>query len=553
MGLLSFVTALFPLFASCPTEVSGPILYALHRGEAERAFVNYLDYIKEGNPHDFDLLQQAAKALLEQGISSKDAEIKLMCVFGAGVATSSELLHILEKGIRSDDLRIQLVALSYLGRQEDDEADRILLDALSSPFLITRLEALLQLAKKNHPAVLEHLYSLTVKVPDEVRAVFSQIAVYLEGSDAARYMHRLLTDPEMGVRVETLLAAAEAGRDDYLAYIRPLAFGASSAQQEATAVALGELKDYSSLARLKVLATSNQEGVALSSSISLYLLGEYNYLEPIIQKAKKGSLFAIAALGKLREGQETLFELLSHLDRDVRLNATLSLLVQNDSRVLAYLPEILLEDKRDLGFFRITSAGGGLTAWKTISSASQHTKAYPGLAGQTLTLREKMLTQCIDFEEEEFLKMARLIIDKKQHTLVPLLIELVQNRKSEAIIQFLREGHQKAGAPLIRNYCTLALYRLSIEGPYEEQLIAWVKARGGTELIRFREEEEEGMIFNGPHELTPEETSRFLVETCETLASAQNLAGIEALIHAIAYGNPKNRYALAGLLLRTTE
>ncbi len=51
----------------------------------------------------------------------------------------------------------------------------------------------------------------------------------------------------------------------------------------------------------------------------------------------------------------------------------------------------------------------------------------------------------------------------------------------------------------------------------------------------------------------PEETSHFLITVFETLAKSQNQVGIETLIHAIAHGHPKNRYALAGLLMRTTE
>jgi HEAT repeat protein len=552
MNLFNLLAALLPFFATFPIDVSGPILYALHRGETGKAFENYLNHVREGNPHDFALLQQAAKALLEQGISSKDPEIQLMCMFGAGVSTSPDLLPVLEKGIRSDDLRTQLIALSYLGKQQDDEADAILLEALSSPFLITRLEVLLQLAQKNHPAVLGHLYSLTVKVPDIVRTAFAQIAVHLEGIEASRYLHKLLTDADINVRAETILTVAIAGRDDFLPCLRTLASGASFAQQEAAALAFGELKDHGSLERLKELAESKQETVKLGAAIALYELGENRYLERIEAEAKNGVLFAIAALGKLKAGKETLFQLLAHHDRDVRLNASLSLLNHRDRRALDFLEEILVEDGRDLGFWRLTSPGGGLKAWKIIASASQQTKNYPGLKGQTMGLRERVLSQCIEFEEDDFLKIAQLIFTKKQHPLIPLLVELLENRKSEAVIQFLKEGHQKAGAPLIRNYCTLALYRLKEEGPYEEQLICWVKARGGEELIRFREETD-SPTFCGPHQLTPEETSRFLIEACETLASAQNLTGIDILLHTIAYGNPKNRYALAGLLLRTTE
>ncbi|HEY4832588.1 MAG TPA: HEAT repeat domain-containing protein [Waddliaceae bacterium] len=550
--LMLSLTNLWSVLGVFPITVSGPILYALHRGETTKAFENYLSQINDGQPHDFTLLQQAGKALLEQGMLSADSDIQLMCMFGAGVATSSDLLPVLEKGIKSADLRTQLVALSYLGKQQDDEADLILLEALSSPFLITRLEALLQLAKKNHPAVIGHLHSLTFKVPVVVRSVFAQIAIHLEGMEASHYLHRLLTDADVNVRVETILTVAQEMRDDFLPCLRALASGPSYAQQEATAYAFGELKDSYSIGRLKDLATSKQETVRLAAAIALYELGDRGYLEPIEVLARNGSLYAIASLGKLREGKETLSTLLTHSERDVRLNAVLALLNHRDREALNYLEEILIDDGRDLGFWRITSAGGGLKAWRTLSSASQRSKGYPGLIGQTMGLREKIVSQCIEFEEQDFLKIARLIFDKKQHALVPLMTQLLQNRKSKAVIQLLKEGYQKAGAPLIRNYCTLALYRLKEDGPYEEQLISWVKARGSEELIQFREEEE-CLNFSDPHQLTPEETSRFLVESCEALASAQNRAGLEVLIHALAYGNPKNRYALAGLLLRTTE
>jgi HEAT repeat protein len=552
MGLFGLLTSLMPLIAAFPMEVSGPMLYFLHRGETEKAFKGYLDYVHEGYSHDFSLLQQAAKALLEQGADSQDPETKLLCMFGAGVAASTDLLPILEKGIRSEDMRTQLISLTYLARQQDDEADLILLEALSSPFLITRLEALLHLAKKNHPAVLGHLYSLAVKVPALARSVFAQIAVHLEGMEASRFLHKLLNDEEETVRTETILTLAEQHRDDFLPYLRTLAAGASHLQQEAIAVAFGAFKDLHALERLKELATNKNEAVKLAAAISLCELGERSYLDLVESAAKNGSLFAISGLGKLEEGKGTLVKLLAHQDRDVRLNANLALLKQRDRCSLDNLEELLFDNGHDLGYWRVTSGGGGLKAWKIVSSASHQEKNYPGLKEQTVLLREQILTQCLEFEEEDLLKVAGLIFGKKQHVLIPLLVELLENKKSEAIVRFLKDGQRKAGAPLIRNYCTLALYRLREEGPYEEELISWVKARGGEQLIRFREDADPSP-FSGPHELTPEETSRFLIEAFEALASAQNQAGIDALVHTIAHGNPKNRYALAGLLLRTTE
>jgi HEAT repeat protein len=552
MAIFTLLTALTPLLAAFPMDVSGQMLFSIHRGEAEKGFESYLNHAKESSTQDFALLQQAAKVLLEQGIDSKDPEIQLMCMFGAGVATSSDMLPILEKGLHSSDIKTQLLALSYLGKLQDDEADKILLDCLSSPVVIVRLETLLQLAKRNHPVAMSHLLSLSVKVPPEIRSVFSQIAVHLEGSEANRFLRQLLSDPDDEVRIETILTLTEAGRDDFLPAMRLLAQGVSYAQQESCALAFGVLKDHLSLERLKSLAESRQETVRLAACRSLYQLGKTEYIKMIEEEAQKGSLFAIGILGLLQKGKETLTALLTDQDRDIRINATLALLTQREKIPLHYVEEILLEDCRDTGFWRMFSPSGGLSAWKTIPSANQQDKKFPGLIEQTQNLREKVLVQCLEFEEKEFLSLAHKIFQKKQSSLIPVLIELLQNKKSDQVILFLKEGCQKAGAPLIRNYCILALYRLQEEGIYEENLINWIKLRGSVELIRFKDDKDTP-AFCDRHNLTPEETSRFLIEACEALASAQNQAGTLALIHTIAYGNAKNRYALAGLLMRTIE
>ena len=54
-------------------------------------------------------------------------------------------------------------------------------------------------------------------------------------------------------------------------------------------------------------------------------------------------------------------------------------------------------------------------------------------------------------------------------------------------------------------------------------------------------------------QLTPEETSRLLVEAYVTLADQHDPQGIDILLSAILEGNEKNRYALAGLLLKSIQ
>ena len=108
--------------------------------------------------------------------------------------------------------------------------------------------------------------------------------------------------------------------------------------------------------------------------------------------------------------------------------------------------------------------------------------------------------------------------------------------------------------PLIRAYCNLALYRMGKEGPYGDYLKEWIDRNKNSEMIRFRPLiPMDKRLGDSPHELTPEDSSRLLIEAYQTLAEKQQGSSIEILLEAMRDGNPKNRYVLAGLLLRTLQ
>jgi hypothetical protein len=54
-------------------------------------------------------------------------------------------------------------------------------------------------------------------------------------------------------------------------------------------------------------------------------------------------------------------------------------------------------------------------------------------------------------------------------------------------------------------------------------------------------------------ELTPDESSRLLIEAYEALADRHDLEGIDCIVEGIKNGNPQNRYVLAGLLMRAIQ
>lgn len=544
------------LYGDFPPEVKGQILYHMHKGEAKTACQTYLSAIERGEDHDFTLLQQAGICLLEEGSKSSDDAIQLMCQFGAGVASTPSLLPILERGIRSKDLKIQLASMSFLAKMQDDRADNLLWDTLiSSPFLLSRLEAGLQLAKKNYPNILEQLQSLYYKMPALIRSLFPQIIVLIDNPDADSFLHQLISETDLDVRIEAILQAAKAGRDELLPQIRAMASQSHFALTETCIYALGILKDEKSLPVLHQMSMSKRSNIQLAASAALYALGDLEAVHLIEKEAMQGNLFAIAKLGECDypSCREVLVDLLKSEDTNVRLNATLSLVILRDERAFPMLSDILIRGNRDIGFASQTSPGRSLKYWKIVPSANQHTQMHPGIVEQSQKLREKILLATLDFPEATFFKIIHWVFDQKETDLIPVAVELLRNHRTPETIAFLKDQQQKAGAPLIRNYCNLALYQLGVEGPYEELLIQWVSSVQGSELIKFRDSDPSTTTIDSRYVLTPEETSALLISAFEALAQAQNERGIEALIRVIAYGNPKNRYALAGLLIRTTE
>src|SRR5690606_27500325 len=103
------------------------------------------------------------------------------------------------------------------------------------------------------------------------------------------------------------------------------------------------------------------------------------------------------------------------------------------------------------------------------------------------------------------------------------------------------------------SYANLALYRLGVEGPYFDNLRVWIQSEMNIPMIQLRpllpfQLREETSRFD----LSWEERSRLLVESFESFARTQDERGLDILLDMIAYGNSKNRYALAGILLRSS-
>lgn len=555
MRRIVYALACFPLFAAVsPSDAKLQTLFLMQKNEPEQALSRYRDLVATSGRHDFDLLQQMGQLLLHQGIESSDPQTFLMTLFGAGLSGSALSLEILEKGIHHPDPQIQLIALHFAVGIDDDRTHGLLLQAMGSDFLSTRMEAAFYMAQKKHPAAAEAIEGLMALLPPFFRPYFPSFFALLGTSEATAALKRLIEDPDLSVQIEAINQVARLGRDDFLPILRKRLTHTHIAEVESAAFAVGALKDSSSIPRLKRIASFSTDSVQIAASLSLIELGDLSYLEQLATLAKNQNLFAISALGSFPGKEDLLFELSKSPDLQIRINAAVSLLHRRDVRCLSVLTQMLIQDMSDLAFHPFLSLGRTQTAWKAVPSAELRAKDPTVNLGFSLSMREHLLKEALHLPEESFLTLARQIFNRQQNDLIPVLINLLENLQTPQAISLLKEGSQKLSAPLIRDYCHLALYRIGQEGPYETYINNWVMKQKHADIIRlrpllpwtYRMDESD-------YTLSPEETSRLLIDTFISIANRRDEASISFLLAAIQEGNPQNRYALMGLLMRATE
>lgn len=530
------------------------ILYLANQGAVADAFALYTEYTEKIGCQDHELLQQIGLNLLAMGFASKEPELQLLAVFGAGVAAHDQATQLLSQGVSNPLPQIQIASLNLLAQLGNDEADAIINRTAASGELLIRLYALYHLAEKQHPAALGQIEALYHKVDPRLRPLFPQFFALCSEPRATLQLRRLLHDAEENVRLQALLSIGKQQRDDLLPQVRACLSHVNAREQEACSAIVAAFGDQTSLPRLKTLATSKVSDVSLAACAALYELGLCEYQNTLFDWAQKGDLFAIRLLGKVEGSEALLFSLMRAQNVHVRANAALSLLERRDPRCLLGLSDILICDGRDLAFAAIQSRGQTLTAWKALSCSHPLFQANP--AGKELSthMREETLTACLDLPEETFLEIADLVFTKQQNDLIPTLIPLLETLGSSGAIALLKKYEEKAGAPLIRNYCNLALFKMGEKGLYREKLKKWLLAQQSLEMIQFRPTAPLDFLEQSVHDqLTPAEASRLFIASIEALVAQHDPEGLNILLELIAHGNPKNRSVLAGVLVRAAQ
>lgn len=530
----------------CSSLFASPeIFYKARSGNLQEAFNLY----KNSEQKDFTVIQDIAKMIIEQGWASRDPEIQLLSVYGAGVSRDAKLLPILESGINSSVPQIQLASLYFLSEQCDDQADRLIKRAMASDYLIIRYEAAKVLATKKDLNAIPQVEGLMCKIDPALMPLFPPFFALSSDHHSTLMLKKFFSDRDARVRLAAILGCLECKRDDMLPHIRMLASHGSIEEQEAALFTLGVLKDSSAEPLLMRAKNSQREQIRLAALLSLYNLGHTEVQTEIEEMAQKGNCFALYALGSIAGSEDFLAKIQEGRNQLMRINATLALLQRKDPRCVPHLTAILTQDARDFVVMEHPSPGMVLTSWKASFLVGEKKE---GQLEMVTAMREELLQQAVQLPKEAFYMLARQILNAKTSELVPALVGYIEQEPSEEAATFLKTELQRAGAPTVRAFCNLALFRMREEGPWVEYVRASAKKMKHLEMISFRPISSKA---KGPttYSMTPKEECRLFIEVLEALANQKDEGAIEALFHSMCHGNPKNRYALAGLLIRATE
>lgn len=556
--LFCLVTCLFSTLAQAVTTTKNQILYLTQSGEIEQAVKLYGQWREKNQAHDFTLLRDIAESLLMQGAQSSDEKSQLISMYGIGTAGLRHAPDLYRHAFSSQNPTLQLATVQFLAQNGEDRAEEVLLTAFSSPFLLVRMEAAHALARRKSDRATSVIENLMHKLPPFLQMYFPELFALIGSADALHILQRLVRSPLLPQRLAAISVAAHFGFDGFLPAIRSAATHPDAAEQEACAAALGLLNDSHSIPTLTHLAQSPAPGVALAACYALSRLGKSSFRSPIMTYAKNNkNPFALYLLGSIPQTKAILKDFLKERDVNLQLNAALALLKKRDPACLTPLLKLLVNRDNHLGCQPVHSLGGTLTFWKVVPSSFAYAKKVQrDIPAMTLLLREHILQEMIELPETAFLSLAQTLFAVKQRDLIPLLVRLLENLNSPRACALLKQQSERVGSPFIRNYCHLALYRMGKGEEHATALFAWMNQQKACPLFRFRPPlswTERGSYQREYNQLTPEETSRLVLETFEALASHHDPKSLDLILGSMQFGHEKNRYALAGLLLKVLQ
>ena len=480
----------------------------------------------------FQPIENKCLSQLEHGARSVIKEEALAALYGANISQNENTISVFSRCLGSKDLDVVIRTLELISQWRDETTGQMIKEASGHPHPLVKLIASACLIERKDPNAVAILESIERRCPKSIRPIFPSLYIKIGSPHADAKVKTALRDNSSAVRLEALRAIASSGRDDFLPQLRRALKRPNPPEQILAALTIAKLKDQRSAEHLKQLLHSPQREVNIAGNYTLAALGSHEHELQLAEFARGGHLSAIQLLSHFEGHEDFFYTLIQQGDATIRLHAAIALLEMQDPRAASELLTILTS--------QIFEEDDHYTVKERFISDNERVKS--------LILRERLLTLAADLPEETFLKIADGLVEKRQDELIPLLIHLVENMRTENAINFLKKHQQKVGSPLVRQFATLALYRLEEGERYQEDVRRWVKEAAKTTQVHFRPRAAGDLKTLG--ELTPDEQTTLFIESVATLADEKD---VYVLVDAMEEGTPVNRYLLSGLIMRAVQ
>jgi hypothetical protein len=441
---------------------------------------------------------------------------------------------------------VQLTAVQALAVLNTNEATTFLVDALRSDYPIVRLEAAWHIAQKKIPDAFSHLDALSYKLPAPLLSWMPELFAVEGSASSVHKLQQLLFSSEEQVIVETILAIGRHNISSFEDSITQYT-SHSPATLEAIAFCLRNFDTAPSRNRLIELSHHQESCVRIQAALSLSHLGDTSQISQIIDLANQGNLFALFSL-------QDIDGIIPNIDihsRTANTNLALSLLAKRQIECTSMLIDMLdLPEDEVIGISH--SLGNSLSYLDLVQAATFPKEFWSTLYEQSLRLKESVLSQTIELPEPAFLAIARTIFSSGRIELYPCLIQLLENQRSEEIIQLLKLEATRVGMPYNRAFATLALMNIGIET--DENSI--------TSIIELaREKESQPWRFPLPWMVSPTNpapqqheaaTSRLYIEAIDTLAQRASPSAIAILTEELGKAPMHLKPCIVAALLQAT-
>lgn len=537
------------------TPIQQNILSLSHTNQIRESIALYRSYTTTVGHHDFTLLQQMVTAWVENSARSTDVAKKASGLFALSLGGIIPPKDILEQSILSPSAQIQQAALILIDLIQEDHADALLNKAMASDYLDIRLQAAFYLIRRKSLSAIGQIESLMYRLPPFTWSHFAELYAMLDTKEAVHALRQLMDEKFSPTKVSAILQAAQYHREELLPKIRSALSHLHPEEQEACVCALGYLEDIRSLKKIEKLAQNDNTCIRLAAALSLYRMGYITYKKPIIEEAQKGNPFAIPLLSDIEDTQELLLSLTRHASIDVRFNAAYTLLRKKDPRSLPPLIEFLCKDSRDWGFYPCSSPGGALRYLHVVSSSTEHQKHdIPfDITSYTMTVQSHILHDAAALPEEDFLWLVNTLLEKKEQSLLPQTIFLLEQLHTRNTITLLDKYSQKVGAPFLRGYCNLALYRMQEKGPYEERIKDFLRCNTSKARVHLHDPLPFSLHITDSYHLTPDEKVQLILDSYSALFDRQNIEAIDILLDALPSIHLDDQAVFAALLLQALK